>query len=119
MRGLIAAIALAALTATSGAAAQTASTAPVKPSTHKPVKNPTPSDEPSAGYAVSVAPDKSATAMADPGSAAEFGSPSVTDSPSSPMPNPNAWPPIRPSAKRPDWVKKAPPEPAKTPPPPR
>jgi hypothetical protein len=42
----------------------------------------------------------------------------VTDSPSSPMPNPNSWPAIKPSAKRPNWVKKAPPEPAKTPPPP-
>jgi hypothetical protein len=117
MRGLITAIALVALTATSSAMAQTASTAPLKPSSQKPVKNPTPSDEPSGGYAVSVAPDRSATAMADPGSAAEFGSPSVTDSPSSPMPNPNAWPTIHRSAKRPDWVKKAPPE-AKTPPPP-
>jgi len=58
---------------------------------------------------VTVAPDPSATAMADPQSAAEFGSPSAVDSPSSAMPNPNAWPAIKPSAKRPNWVKKAPP----------
>ena len=58
---------------------------------------------------VTVAPDPSATAMADPQSAAEFGSPSAVDSPSSAMPNPSAWPAIKPSAKRPNWVKKAPP----------
>jgi hypothetical protein len=30
------------------------------------------------------------------------------DSPSTAMPNPAAWPAIKPSAKRPNWVKKAP-----------
>ncbi|HEY5288949.1 MAG TPA: hypothetical protein VIJ59_02830 [Caulobacteraceae bacterium] len=58
---------------------------------------------------VTVQPDASATPMADPQSAAEFGSPSAVDSPSSAMPNAAAWPTIRPSAKRPSWVKKAPP----------
>jgi len=57
---------------------------------------------------VTVAPDPSATPMADPQSAAQFGSPSAVDSPSSPMPNPMAWPTPKPSAKRPPWVKKAP-----------
>ena len=117
MRALLTTIALAAIMAASGASAQTNSLA--QPSGQKTVKNPTPSDEPSAGYSVSVEPDKSATAMADPGSAAEFGSPSVTDSPSSPMPNPASWPAMHPSAKRPNWVKKAPPATAKpTQPPP-
>ena len=58
---------------------------------------------------VTVAPDRSATAMADPQSAAEFGSPSAVDTPSSAMPHPGAWPTIRQSAKRPSWLKKAPP----------
>jgi hypothetical protein len=58
---------------------------------------------------VTIAPDPSATAMADPQSAAQFGSPSAVDSPSSPMPFPAGWPAIKPSAKRPNWVKKAPP----------
>ncbi|HEY1559302.1 MAG TPA: hypothetical protein VGF71_00265 [Caulobacteraceae bacterium] len=57
---------------------------------------------------VMVTPDPSATSMADPQSAAEYGSPSAVDSPSSPMPDPNGWPTPRPSAKRPKWVKKAP-----------
>jgi hypothetical protein len=39
------------------------------------------------------------------------------DSPSSPMPNPMAWPAVKPSAKRPPWVKKAP-NAAPPPPPP-
>lgn len=59
---------------------------------------------------VTVAPDPAATPMADPQSTAEFGSPSAVESPSSPMPNPSSWPAIRPSAKRPAWVKKAPPK---------
>lgn len=111
MRVLITTIALAALAAASGVAAQTSP--PARPTSQKAVKTPTPPDEPSAGYSVTVEPDKSATAMADPGSAAEYGSPSVTDSPSSPMPNPASWPPMHPSAKRPPWVKKAPPATAK------
>ena len=116
MRMLLSTIALAALVAVSGAAAQ--SNPPARPTSQKPVRNPTPSDEPSAGYTVTVEPDKAATAMADPGSAAEFGSPSATESPSSPMPNPAAWPPIHASAKRPNWVKKAPPATATPPQPP-
>jgi hypothetical protein len=100
----------------SGVAAQTNPDSG-KPTSHKAVKSPTPSDEPSAGYAVSVEPDKSATAMADPGSAAEFGSPSATGSPSLPMPM--TVPPIQRTAKRPGWVKKAPPAPENPAPPPR
>lgn len=79
-----------------------------------PVAAPAPGETPqnlnpaSATTTVTVAPDPSATAMADPQSAAQFGSPSAVDSPSSPMPNPNGWPAIKPSAKRPPWVKKAP-----------
>ncbi|HEY1414835.1 MAG TPA: hypothetical protein VGF42_02995 [Caulobacteraceae bacterium] len=57
---------------------------------------------------VMVTPDPSATSMADPQSAAEHGSPTAVDSPSSPMPNPNGWPTPKPNAKRPKWVKKAP-----------
>ncbi|HEY2483205.1 MAG TPA: hypothetical protein VGI30_13565 [Caulobacteraceae bacterium] len=79
-----------------------------------PVAAPAPGETPqnlnpsSATTTVTVAPDPAATSMADPQSAAQFGSPSAVDSPSSPMPNPNGWPPIKPSAKRPSWVKKAP-----------
>jgi hypothetical protein len=57
---------------------------------------------------VMVTPDPSATSMADPQSAREYGSPSAVDSPSSPMPDPNGWPTPRKSAKRPKWVQKAP-----------
>ena len=57
---------------------------------------------------VMVAPDPTATSMADPQSAAEYGSPTAVDSPSTAMPDPNGWPTPRPSAKRPKWVKKAP-----------
>jgi hypothetical protein len=71
------------------------------------------------GYAVSVAPDPAATSMSDPGSAAEYGSPSVTDSPSSPMAFQAGWPPIRQTPKRPKWVKTAPSEPKAAEPPPR
>ena len=115
MRRQFTAIALAALVGASGAAAQTSPDSAAKPS--KTVKNPAPSDEPSAGYSVSVVPDKSATAMADPGSAAEFGSPSATGSPGQPMPM--AVPPIERTAKRPAWVKKAPPTSETPAPPPR
>ncbi|MGH7025622.1 MAG: hypothetical protein ACREEB_18830 [Caulobacteraceae bacterium] len=58
---------------------------------------------------VTVQPDKSATPMADPQSAAIYGSPSAVETPSSPMPNPNAWPTPTGGMKRPNWVKKAPP----------
>jgi hypothetical protein len=80
-----------------------------------PVAAPEPGEVPanlnssSSTTSVTMAPDPSATSMADPQSAAEFGSPSAVDSPSSAMPNPNSWPAIKPSAKRPNWVKKAPP----------
>jgi len=57
---------------------------------------------------VTVVPDRSATPMADPQSAAEFGSPSAVDSPSSPMPNAASWPTPTPGAKRPKWLQKAP-----------
>lgn len=67
---------------------------------------------------VFVTPDPSATAMADPQSAAEYGSPSAVDSPSSPMPDPAGWPTPKPSAKRPKWVQKAPASGAAPPPPP-
>ncbi|HEY1449070.1 MAG TPA: proteophosphoglycan 5 [Caulobacteraceae bacterium] len=75
---------------------------------------------PGSSTTVTVAPDPAATAMADPQSAAEFGSPSAVDSPSTAMPNPAAWPTPKPSAKRPNWVKKAPSTAAdqKAPPPP-
>lgn len=85
-----------------------------------PVAAPAPGETPqnlnpsSATTTVTVAPDPAATAMADPQSAAQFGSPSAVDSPSSPMPNPKGWPAIKPSAKRPSWVKKAPATPAAT-----
>lgn len=80
-----------------------------------PVAAPEPGEAPanlnssSSTTTVTVAPDPSATSMADPQSAAQFGSPSAVDSPSSAMPNPMSWPAIKPSAKRPNWVKKAPP----------
>jgi hypothetical protein len=57
---------------------------------------------------VTIAPDPSATPMADPQSAAEYGSPSAVESPGSPMPNTSAWPTPQASAKRPKWLKKAP-----------
>lgn len=68
---------------------------------------------------VMITPDPSATSMADPQSAAEYGSPTAVDSPSSPMPDPAGWPTPKPSAKRPKWVQKAParePSPPPTPP---
>lgn len=74
-----------------------------------PGETPTNLNSSSSTTTVTVAPDPSATSMADPQSAAEFGSPSAVDTPNSAMPNPNSWPAIKPSAKRPNWVKKAPP----------
>lgn len=76
-------------------------------------------NSPDSTTVLTVAPDPSATPMADPQSAAQFGSPSAVDSPSSPMPNPTAFPPVKRSAKRPPWVQKAPagPQPAKPAPP--
>ena len=117
MRRLNAIVLLAVMAVAPMAVAQ--SNPPTKPSTQTQAKPPVPGEEPSAGYNVNVAPDPSATAMADPGTAAEFGSPSVTDSPSSPMPFAASWPPIKPGEKRPSWVKKAPAKPATQPPPPR
>jgi len=67
---------------------------------------------------VTVVPDRSATPMADPQSAAEFGSPSAVDSPGSPMPNAAGWPTPTPSAKRPKWLQTAPDAKPQTPPPP-
>lgn len=90
--------------------------APIATAQQSPVSTPPPG-EPAANpipdlsndrTTVMVAPDPSATSMADPQSAAEYGSPTAVDSPSSPMPDPNGWPTPRPSAKRPKWVKKAP-----------
>lgn len=60
---------------------------------------------------VTINPDPSATPMADPQSAAIYGSPSAVESPGSPMPNASAWPTPQPSAKRPKWLPKAPPAP--------
>lgn len=97
-------LALTATLAASGVLAQSSPVAappPGEPAAHN--LNPS-----SPSTTVTVAPDPSATSMADPQSAAEFGSPSAVDSPSTAMPNPAAWPAIKPSAKRPNWVKKAP-----------
>ena len=73
----------------------------------EPAANPIPSLS-SDRTTVMITPDPSATSMADPQSAAEYGSPTAVDSPSSPMPDPAGWPTPKPSAKRPKWVKKAP-----------
>jgi len=104
-----------ALAATLAAPAALAQLSPVAaPPTGEPASNPIPSLS-SPNTTVTIAPDPSATPMADPQSAAEYGSPSAVESPSSPMPNSASWPAIQPSAKRPAWVKKAPPA-DKTPP---
>jgi hypothetical protein len=86
------------------------------PAPGEPAANPIPSLS-SDRTTVLVTPDPSATSMADPQSAAEYGSPSAVDSPSSPMPDPAGWPTPKPSGKRPKWVQKAPAE-EKTPSPP-
>ncbi|HEV7156899.1 MAG TPA: hypothetical protein VGN38_00905 [Caulobacteraceae bacterium] len=111
MRSIVVGLGLAVLA--SSAVAQSSPVA--SPPAGEPVAhNLNPPDSPTV---VMVVPDPSATAMADPQSAAQFGSPSAVDSPSSPMPNPMAWPAVKPSAKRPPWVKKAP-NAAPPPPPP-
>jgi len=80
------------------------------PPANEPAVNPIPGLS-SEHTTVTIAPDPSATPMADPQSAAIYGSPSAVDSPGSPMPNTAAWPTPQPSAKRPKWLQKAPPPP--------
>jgi hypothetical protein len=105
MRRIVIALAVASVAVGPSVMAQSSPVAAPPPG--EPVAHNLNSSSPSTS--VFVAPDPSATAMADPQSAAEFGSPSAVDTPGSPMPNPQSWPAIKPSAKRPNWVKKAPP----------
>ena len=100
-----------ALAAALSAFAAQAQQSPVSaPPANEPAVNPIPSLS-TEHTTVTIAPDPSATSMADPQSAAMFGSPSAVGSPSSPMPNPSAWPTPQASARRPKWLQKAPPPP--------
>jgi hypothetical protein len=94
------------LTAFGAEAQQSAITAPPP---NEPEAHPIPSLS-SEKNTVMITPDPSATSMADPQSAAIYGSPTAVE-PGSPMPNAMAWPTPQPSAKRPKWLQKAPPPP--------
>lgn len=115
MKKTVLAIAFGLTLAASAASAQKSPVAAPDPG--EPAANPIP-DLSTDRTTVLITPDPSATSMADPQSAAEFGSPSAVDSPSSPMPDPNGWPTPKPSAKRPKWVQKAPAKNAEAQPPP-
>jgi hypothetical protein len=81
---------------------------PSAPAPDVPVNHPLPGVS-SDTTSVMVAPDPSTTGMVDPQAADEFGSPSAVESPGAPMPYAGSWPAMKPSAKRPKWVQKAPP----------
>jgi hypothetical protein len=96
-------IALSAVVAASAAHAQQSAISAPPP--NEPAAHPIP-DLSSEHTTVTIAPDPSATPMADPQSAAIYGSPTAVE-PGSPMPNTAAWPTPQPSARRPSWLKKA------------
>ena len=96
----------AALTAFAAQAQQSAISAPPP---NEPAAHPIPSLSTDRNT-VLITPDPSATSMADPQSAAMFGSPTAVE-PGSPMPNALGWPTPQPSARRPKWLQKAPPPP--------